>query len=185
MRLIQNPNDHSGGIGDLPVTFVYSSSTCFGVADEREQIQLVVSEQQRVAAVEGRADVERRRRRGVREQPVAAVAHEERDRLVHPFALGAVGVVDRQHQPLPALVEAREGLAAAEQLLASPRATTPPRRCACDPRRGGCTRTAAPARACSRSPPGSGSASAACRAASRSSMRHGFSETVTDPALLV
>ena len=71
MRLIQKPNDQSGGIGDLPVTFVYSSSTCFGGADEREQIELVVSEQQLVAAMERRADVEGGRRRGVREHPVA------------------------------------------------------------------------------------------------------------------
>ena len=117
-------------------------------------------------------------RRGVREHPVAAIAHEERDRLVHPLALGAVRVVDREHQLLPALVETRERLAAAEQLLSRRQRE----------HRGDAARvigrTADEREGQRRGQrrfevrPDSGSASGACRRRREARSRHGFSEIV-------
>ncbi len=161
MRLIQKPNDQSGGIAALPVSVVYSSRTCFGRAEEDEEVELVVAQQQRVRAVVGRPHVEGGGGRGVDEHAVAAAAQEERDRLVHALGLHAVRVVRPQDDLLPALVEAGERLAGAEELLARPTARRRRRRSASSRSCAARTRRAARARGSPRSPRCAGCASGA------------------------
>ena len=63
MRLIQRPNDQSGGTGLRPVTAVYSLTHVLRLAEEHEQVeQLVVDVDRRVRWSYSRADVERDRR---------------------------------------------------------------------------------------------------------------------------
>ena len=117
-RLIHRPNDHSGGMGDLPVSFVYSSRISLGVprkTNRSSSSSPIISE---LMPLKIMAEIAGDRRGGVQEHAVAAAAHEERDRLVHPLVLNAVGVVGPQHDLLAALVEAGERFAAAENFFA-------------------------------------------------------------------
>src|SRR5205814_6019728 len=67
--------------------------------------------------VEVVAEIERDGRAGVYEHPVAVAAQEERDGLVLAVVLHALAVAQVQDQLLTALVQARERLARAEDLL--------------------------------------------------------------------
>ena len=87
------------------------------LAEEDEQVQLVVAQLQRGGALVGRAEVEGGRSGSVDEHAIAAVAQEERDGFVHARALGALRVIDVEHDLLPALVQLGKRLAAAEELL--------------------------------------------------------------------
>ena len=88
------------------------------LAQEDEQVQLVVAQHQRVGKTIGGAEVECGGRGSMHEHAVSTAAHEERDGFVHAPGFHAVGIVGPQHNFLAALVEPRERLAAAEQLLA-------------------------------------------------------------------
>ena len=89
----------------------------FGLAEEDEDVEVLVAGVDGVVAVEGLAEVEGDGRGGVDEHAVAAAGEEERDRLVHELVLHAHAVARPGVDALPALVEAREGLAAAEDFF--------------------------------------------------------------------
>ncbi len=104
---------HGGLAGNVGVLV----QDVLGRAEKDEQVERIVAQQQLVREAVGSSEIEGGGRRGVDEHAVAAAAHEERDRLVHASAFDAVGVVGPEDDFLAALIEAREGFAAAEQFL--------------------------------------------------------------------
>src|SRR5918997_2416928 len=85
--------------------------------EEDEEVELLVTEVENVRPIVGAPKVEGHGSAAVDKHAVTRATHEERYRLVHIRGLSAVRVDRPQRDLLAALIEAREGLPAAEELF--------------------------------------------------------------------